>query len=129
MKFPLDQGLPRSAAKLLRSQGINAVRAREIGLASAADLEILMRSREERRVVVALDADFHALMALSGATEPSVIRIRKEGLTASPLVELILDVVSLCEVDLDAGALVTVRPDAIKVHKLPIVRGADASPP
>ncbi len=125
MKFLLDQGLPRSAAELLRKRNIDAVHTGEVGLASAEDLETLTRSGEEQRVVVTLDADFHALMALSGATQPSVIRIRRQGLTAAPLVELILEVISLCESDLKAGALVSVQAVAIKVHKLPVVRGAE----
>jgi predicted nuclease of predicted toxin-antitoxin system len=124
MKFLLDQGLPRSAAELLRKRNIDAVHTGEVGLASAEDLETLTRSGEEQRVVVTLDADFHALMALSGATQPSVIRIRRQGLTAAPLVELILEVISLCESDLKAGALVSVQAFAIKVHKLPVVRDA-----
>lgn len=125
MRFLLDQGLPRSAVELLREQHHDAVHVGEAGLASAEDPEILIRGREERRVVVTLDADFHALMALSGAIEPSVIRIRRQGLTAAPLVDVILEVISLCETDLDAGALVTVRPAAVKIHKLPVVRGSD----
>ena len=69
-----------------------------------------------------LDADFHALVALSAAIDPSVIRIRRQGLTAEPLVELIVEVASMCAADLAKGALVSVRPDAIKVHNLPVVR-------
>ena len=76
-----------------------------------------------------LDADFHALMALSGETEPSVIRIRRQGLKGPALVEMILEVISVCGPDLDSGALVTVRRDAIKVHKLPIVPSAEESSP
>ncbi len=125
MRFLLDQGLPRSAVQLLRNQHHDAVHVSEAGLASAEDSEILTKGREERRVVVTLDADFHALMALSGATEPSVIRIRRQGLTAEPLVGVILEVISLCATDLDAGALVTVRPAAVKIHKLPVVRGSE----
>jgi predicted nuclease of predicted toxin-antitoxin system len=125
MRFLLDQGRPRSTAELLRNQNLDAVHVGEAGLASAGDPEILTRGREERRVVVTLDADFHALMALSGASEPSVIRIRRQGLTAAPLVEIILDVISLCGADLDAGALVTVRPNAVNIHKLPVVRGSE----
>jgi predicted nuclease of predicted toxin-antitoxin system len=125
MRFLLDQGLPRSAVELLQNQHHDAVHVGEAGLVSAEDSEILTKGRQERRVVVTLDADFHALMALSGATAPSVIRIRRQGLTAAPLVEVILQVISLCGTDLDAGALVTVRPAAIKIHKLPVVRGSE----
>jgi predicted nuclease of predicted toxin-antitoxin system len=57
MRFLLDQGLPRSAAGLLRARHFDAVHAGEIGLAFAADLEILSRGREERRVIVTLRAD------------------------------------------------------------------------
>jgi predicted nuclease of predicted toxin-antitoxin system len=125
MKFLLDQGLPRSAAELLRNRHIDAAHVGEVGLASGSDSEILLRGRLEGRVVVTLDADFHTLMALSAATGPSVIRIRKQGLTAAPLVDLILEVASLCPADLEKGALVSVRPDAIKVHNLPVVRDAE----
>src|SRR6266849_4755784 len=125
MKFLLDQGLPRSAAELLRNRHIDAVHVGEVGLASDSDSEILLRGRREGRVVVTLDADFHALMALSAAIDPSVIRIRMQGLTAAPLVDLILEVVSLCSADLEKGALVSVRPDAIKVHNLPVVRDTE----
>ncbi len=48
-----------------------------------------------------------------------------QGLTAAPLVELILEVISLCESDLEKGAFVSVQAQAIKVHRLPVVRGAE----
>jgi predicted nuclease of predicted toxin-antitoxin system len=92
------------------------------GLSSASDEEILARGRRERWIVVTLDADFHALLALSAGAAPSVIRIRRQGLTAEPLAQLILDVLSACRSELEAGALVTVRPDAVKVHRLPVMR-------
>jgi predicted nuclease of predicted toxin-antitoxin system len=44
------------------------------------DADILAYGRQELRVVVTLDADFHTLLALSGARSPSVVRIRIEGL-------------------------------------------------
>ena len=43
MKLLLDQGLPRSAAELLRAAGIDAVHTGEIGCATAEDAEILAR--------------------------------------------------------------------------------------
>ena len=80
MKLLLDQGLPRSAAALLRQAGMDAVHVGEVGYATAEDEAILERGREDERIVTTLDADFHTLLALSGATAPSVIRIRIEGL-------------------------------------------------
>jgi predicted nuclease of predicted toxin-antitoxin system len=62
MNLLLDQGLPRSAAPLLRRQGVDAIHVGDIGMATAADAAILALGRQERRVVVMLDADFHALM-------------------------------------------------------------------
>ena len=60
MKLLLDQGLPRSAASLLRAAGIDTVHTGEIGLATADDESVVQVARQEERIVVTLDADFHA---------------------------------------------------------------------
>jgi predicted nuclease of predicted toxin-antitoxin system len=80
MKLLLDQGLPRSAAVVLQTQGIDTIHVGEIGYATAEDAAILHLGHKEGRTIVTLDADFHSLLALSGATSTSVIRIRIEGL-------------------------------------------------
>ena len=96
MKFLLDQGLPRSAASLLCQAGLDAVHTGDIGLAKAEDERILDEARASGRVVVTLDADFHTLLALSGAVSPSVIRIRIEGLNARQLADLLITTVGKC---------------------------------
>jgi predicted nuclease of predicted toxin-antitoxin system len=75
----LDHGLPRSAATLLQQTGWNVVHMSEIGMSRASDVDIMQRARAEARACVALDADFHCLLATRGERGPSVIRIRKEG--------------------------------------------------
>lgn len=85
MRLLLDQGLPRSAVLHLHNAGIEAIHVGDRGLATASDSRILDIGRQEKMVVVTLDADFHALLALSGATEPSVIRLRIEGYEHSSL--------------------------------------------
>ncbi len=67
MKFLLDQGLPRSAATLLTARGHETVHAGDIGPADAADSVLLAKALADECTVVTLDADFHALMALSGS--------------------------------------------------------------
>ncbi|NJL28376.1 MAG: DUF5615 family PIN-like protein [Thermoanaerobaculia bacterium] len=120
MRFLLDQGLPRSATGNLRDRGFDAVHVGEIGLETASDELILERSRQENRVAVTLDADFHALLALSGAATPSVIRFRIEGLRGPELVALLMTVLDKCTEDLQAGAVVTVQEQRIRLRRLPM---------
>jgi len=89
MKLLLDPGLPRSAAKLLRESGIDTVHVSDIGYSTADDAAMLEKGREEERIVITFDADFHTLLALSRAATPSVIRIRIEGLYGKKAADLI----------------------------------------
>jgi predicted nuclease of predicted toxin-antitoxin system len=81
MQLLLDQGLLRSAASLLSVAGVGAIHVADMSLSAAEDIEILRSARENSQVIVTLDADFHALLATSAATSPSVIRIRIEKFT------------------------------------------------
>jgi len=121
MRLLLDQGLPRSAVKLLREAGIDAVHVGEIGYTAADDAAILQMARDNGRTVVTLDADFHALLALSQATFPSVIRIRVEGLRGGNAADLIQTVLKRCSDDLERGAMVTVQPRRIRIRRLPVL--------
>jgi len=121
MKLLLDQGLPRTSAGLLRALSVDAVHTGEIGLAMAEDEVILRQARQEERVVVTLDSDFHTLLALSNAAHPSVIRIRIEGLRAQPIVALIQKILAEWQDDLNSGIMLTVQPHQIRIHHLPIV--------
>ena len=121
MKLLLDQGLPRSSTERLRQAGIDTVHVGEIGFSAAEDTAILQLGRDQDRVVVTLDADFHALLALSGATSPSVIRIRIEGLSGEDLANLLQTVLSQCDTDLQQGAAVTVQVGRIRIRHLPLV--------
>jgi predicted nuclease of predicted toxin-antitoxin system len=122
MKLLLDQGLPRTTAALLRAQGIDAIHVGEIGLAAASDESILNQGRRDGRIVVTLDADFHALLATSHADAPSVIRIRIEGLRAEALADLLENVLKQSANELVRGAAVTVQSKRIRLRRLPLIR-------
>jgi predicted nuclease of predicted toxin-antitoxin system len=49
MKLLLDQGLPSSAAALLRNVGIDTIHVGEIEMSAAADIEIIQTAKEENR--------------------------------------------------------------------------------
>jgi len=102
--------------------GITAFTLGEIGMPRAADLEILNWARDHNSVVVTLDADFHAALAVSGATGPSVIRVRLEGLRGSDLTVLLIAVLELYGAEWSRGCLVTVKKHKTTCHRLPVGR-------
>ncbi len=118
----LDQCIPRSTIQALRDGGLDVVHTAEIGMSTARDDEILERARQDNRAVVTLDADFHALMAVSGATDPSVVRIRQDRLKGTQIAALVLQVLDSVSGQWDRGVLVTVNERVIRVHRLPVVR-------
>jgi len=121
MNLLLDQGLPRTASALLRAAGIGAVHVGEIGLATAEDATILARAQEDGSVVVTLDADFHTLLAFSGAASPSVIRVRIEGLRGQDFANLLERILGEWQVELEQGIVLTVQRDRIRMRRLPLL--------
>jgi hypothetical protein len=53
---------------------------------------------------------------------PSVIRIRIEGLRAAALASLLADVMAACTEDLLRGATISVTEKSIRVRRLPLLR-------
>lgn len=116
----LDQGIPRGTAVLLRDAGLDACHVGELGLARASDQEILDLSRVQGRICCTLDADFHRLLAAAGASAPSVVRVRVEGLKSAEMARLIQRVLDEAGSALAHGAAVTVTARAIRVRSLPL---------
>jgi len=77
-RIVLDQGMPLSAAVILRASGWDAIHVRELGKQKAADTDILADAAADGRVVVTLDHDFPQILALTAASRPSVVLIRQQ---------------------------------------------------
>lgn len=120
IRLLLDQGLPRTAGRLLPAAAWDVIHVGDIGLSRATDQQILDYALSDNRVCVTLDADFHALLATTNASGPSVIRIRKEGLRASALAELLVAVWRQVEQHVVGGAMITVTDRSIRVRGLPV---------
>jgi len=86
----------------------------------ATDDEVLAWALERNAVVVTLDADFHAILAVSGARGPSVIRLRMQGLRAQEVLGLLPNVLVRFAADLMRGCLITVKERKTTCHKLPV---------
>jgi predicted nuclease of predicted toxin-antitoxin system len=118
----LDQGLPHTTVKHLDKSGWDVQHVSDIGMSCATDREILDVARNDSRAVVTLDADFHTMLALDGASSPSVIRIRREGLKGRELAELLCEIWPKIEQNVTQGAMITVTEDSVRIHNLPVSR-------
>jgi predicted nuclease of predicted toxin-antitoxin system len=122
MKLLLDQGLPPLTAELLRGKGIDAVHVSEVGLSRAEDLRIIELAQTDDRIIITLDADYHATIALTSVPSPSVIWIRVVNLRAAKYVEKIIPILNEYKEMLISGVLITMRSDRkIKTRLLPII--------
>lgn len=91
-------------------------------MATATDDGILARALETNAIIVTLDADFHTMLAVSGATGPSVIRFRVQRLHAPEIVRLTQMVLVEFEAEVKGGCLLTIKPRKVTCHGLPIGR-------
>ena len=121
MKFLLDQNLSPKVAESLRAAGHDVTVAREVGLSRATDDVVMATARAEGRVLVSADTDFGALLALSGATAPSFLLMRRaSNRRPEQQAQLILDNLAVVADDLDAGAVVVLGEATLRIHRLPI---------
>lgn len=120
IRFILDQGVPRDAAGIMRGAGFECAHAGELGMARAEDTAILEVARERQATVVTLDADFHAILAVSMATGPSVIRLRLQGLGGDRVAKLVIELAGRFGAELVRGCLLTVKSKKTTCHMLPV---------
>lgn len=119
-RIVLDQGLPATAALILRDDGWDAVHAREIALNEATDGEILDYAARESRVVITLDRDFPQILALTSAARPSVVLIRQQRLRAPDLAALLASTWRDHENTLEQGCVLKVGARGTRVRRLPL---------
>jgi len=120
MKFLADVNISRRVVERLRTHGYSVVRVPEIMDPRAPDQEILAEARRRGAIVVSFDQYFGAILAVSGATSPSLINIRVTNVDVKKLANAILAVVRLAEEDLMEGAVVTLDDNGVRVHRLPL---------
>jgi predicted nuclease of predicted toxin-antitoxin system len=120
MKFLIDNNLSPLIAQHLAAAGHDAVHLRDYGLQAAPDPAVLALARTESRVVVSADTDFGALMARKySRRRPSLLIRRIAGRRAADQASIILANLETIEHDLDAGAVVVLTDDSLRIRACP----------
>ena len=120
MKLLCDINVSPLIVEQLRQRGFDAVRITEFLDARSEDEAIVALAIQQTAVLVSRDQDFSQLVALSGATQPSLINVRISSVDPHRIAQLIEQVLKQAEQDLQDGAIVTIDDNAIRIHRLPV---------
>lgn len=122
MRFLLDSNLSPRVALLLRAGGLDAEHVRDHGLQAEPDEVILEFAREHALVLVSEDTDFGELLARQRAAAPSFLLLRTNGpMPPDEHAALLLRNIPQVVADLEAGAVVVLGRDRIRVRQLPLL--------
>ncbi len=120
MQLLADVNVSRRVVLRLRSLGLDVVRVSDILDCRASDRDILVEARRLGAVILSCDQDFGALLAVSGATGPSLINLRVSRVDVEELAHTIMAVLRVTEAELRSGAIVTLDDAGLRVHRLPL---------
>lgn len=122
MKFLIDNNLSPRLASELTLLGHDVVHVRSVGLGDATDEAVLERARVDHRVLISADTDFGTLLGRTHAVSPSIVIWRRAiGRSPEEMALIISANLEAAEPDLEAGAVVVLTGEAIRVRRLPIL--------
>ncbi len=107
---------------VLQDNGFEAVHWSTIGDPRATDRAIMTWAQVQEYVVFTHDLDFGALLAATGAAEPSVIQLRTQDTLPENISGLLISVLQQFMAELETGALLIVDESRSRVRILPLKR-------
>jgi len=121
VRLLIDANLSPRVASRLRGAGHDAIHVADIGMLTAPDHAILAHAATSGQVIISADTDFGELLAVSGATRPSVILLRSaDHLTPDQQATLLIANLPAITADLDSGAAVSIARGRLRVRPLPV---------
>ena len=120
MRIFADVHISPITVQRLNELGHDVIRSDSVLPNNAQDSEIAMRAMTDERAVLTQDLGFAAMIALAGATRPSIITLRLSD-SRVEVVNRILDaVLPALEEPILAGAIVTIGDERVRIRELPI---------
>ena len=102
------------------ASAIESVHWSRIGDPRAEDSEIIEYARNNSYIVFTHDLDFGAILALTGASGPSVIQVRTQDILPSYLSARLIQVLDEAKEFLESGALIVVDEGRSRIRILPL---------
>lgn len=122
MKVVVDLNLSPEWVAYLNDQGWEAGHWSQLGDPTAPDREILQWARARTAIVFTNDLDFGRLLALTGASGPSVFQVRGEDLLPESIGSDVVAVLREYGDVLDRGGLIVLDESSLRVRILPLNR-------
>lgn len=123
MRFLADMGISPSVVYWLRNAGHDALHLREENMQRSPDQIVLEKACADNRILLTADLDFGYLLAISGASLPTVVLFRLSDMRPSNVWTKLNSVISRYEDEAMNGAFVVVTDTMIRVRHLPIGEG------
>ena len=120
LRIVVDMNLSVEWIPLLELAGWTAVHWSVVGDPRADDTTIMAWASAHGHVVFTHDLDFGTALALTHASEPSVIQVRAQRVLPEHIGSIVLASLKQYERELSAGALVVVEPAKRRVRVLPL---------
>ncbi|BCB95884.1 hypothetical protein JZK55_08060 [Dissulfurispira thermophila] len=120
MKFLADMPISPKTVMHLRSLGHDVYRISEKGLYRAKDHDIVEIAVIENRVILTMDLDFAAIIAISHMAIPSTVIFRVMDESYENINALLENILPRVGNDLLNGAIVIIEDDRFRIRKLPI---------
>ena len=120
MKLVVDMNLPPRWVAFLAANGIEAVHWSDVGDPRASDATILKWALDHGHAVFTHDLDFTTILALAGATGPSILQVRTQNVLPDSVGDDVIRVLSVHAEAFNAGAVITIDEVGARVRVLPV---------
>jgi len=116
IRFKVDEDLPREIASILRAGGHDAVSVLDEKLGGAPDPRVWSAVQQEHRCLLTADKGFADARRFPPGTHGGIVLFRLPRESRSGYVRLLEGFLTKLHVETVQGAIVSVSPEAIRVH-------------